>query len=697
MRKITIICILFCISALLFSYDAGAEELLNKGGISIWADLLSNDNENDVYHARGNVMVLWNGMILVADTVTLSETTKVAVAEGGVRLVKGGDVLYCDRITMNMETEKGEVINGKLFSRKSNFHIQGEKIEKVGEDQYWLDHGTFTVCDSEIPSWKFTADDMDVTLEGFAVGKNAVFYVKDIPLLYTPYMLFPVKRERQSGFLIPHFSNSRKKGFNFDIPYYWAISPSQEALIALDVQTKRGAGFSIDYNYLRPKESLGNSHGYFIYDFDKGKVRGNFSVQQQEWFPPSFALKSDINLVTNRNFYRDFVDTSGDYNRQILDSSISLTKNWQNYSLAGETRYVDDLDATSNDGTLQKLPDIGFTAIRQRINGIPLYFGLDSMFVNFYHEDGVRGQRLDLHPVAAVYLPISDGIDFSAWGGYRERLYNAYSGETGNGSRGIGVVDAGARVSASLERVYDSGWGSMRKLRHVLVPEVDYNFVEERGQDDLPFFDFNDRVLGKSMVSWSIINFLTGKFQEDDATPDYRDLLYLRLSQGYQMSGPAQDPITKTPRDQLAMVDEGRRLTDIRIEANLAPIKGLSIFTDSRYNTHRTQFSSAAAGFEMNDGKGDSASLSYRFAQEEVEYLEGKVGLAIAKPFYFNYSGRYSFDRAGFLEDSYALEYRHQCWSVQLRYTERPATRDHAFMITFTLAGIGPLGKYKAF
>jgi LPS-assembly protein len=145
------------------------------------------------------------------------------------------------------------------------------------------------------------------------------------------------------------------------------------------------------------------------------------------------------------------------------------------------------------------------------------------------------------------------------------------------------------------------------------------------------------------------------------------------------------------------MVDEGRRLTDIRVEANLTPVKGLSIFTDSRYNTHRTQFSSAAAGFDIDDGKGNSASLSYRFAQEEVKYLEGKVGLALAKPFYFNYSGRYSFDRSGFLEDSYALEYRHQCWSVQFRYTERPATRDHGFMITFTLAGIGPLGKYKAF
>ena len=697
MRNITITCILFCLSLLLFSNGAGAEELMNKGGISIWADLLSHDKENDAYHARGNVMVLWNGIILIADTVTLSEATSEAVAEGGVRLVKGGDVLHCDRITVNMMTEKGEVINGRLFSRKSNFHIEGEKIEKVGADEYRMERGTFTVCNGEVPSWKFTADDLTVTLDEFAVGRNAVFYIKDIPVLYTPYMLFPVKRERQSGFLFPHFGNSNKKGFNLNIPYYWAITPSQEALIALDVQSKRGAGFSLDYNYLRPRESLGNTHGYYIYDFNKEKGRGNFTYQQQEWFSPSFALKSDINLVADRDFLRDFADASGEYNRQILDSSVSLTKNWQNYSMAGELRYVDDLDAPSNSGTLQKLPNIGLTAIRQRINGIPLYLGVDSTFVNFYHDDGIRGQRLDLHPFAAAYLPIYDGMEFSAWGGYRERLYNAYGGETGNGSRGIGLIDAGARISASLERIYDSGWGAMTKFRHVLVPEVAYNFVEDKSQDTLPFFDFNDRVLGKSMVSWSIANYLTGKFQDDEGSPVYRDLLYLRLSQGYQISGLPRDPLTGTPRDQLAMVDEGRRFTDVRIEASITPSKEFSLFTDSRYNPYRTRFSTATAGFDLNDGKGDSASLSYRFAREEVEYMEGRLGVALVKPFVFNYAGRYSFDRGGFLESSYALEYRHQCWSVVFSYTDRPATQDRAFMINFILAGVGPLGKYKAF
>ncbi|HEY6073051.1 MAG TPA: LPS assembly protein LptD, partial [Anaerolineales bacterium] len=472
MRHIfSIATILILFSVFVLSRDAGAEEMVKNGGVTIWADLLTHDQDIGDFRAKGNVMVLWNGIILIADMVTLSDSRNEAVAEGGVRLVKGGDVLYCDRLAVNLITENGEVINGRLFSRKSNFHVEGERIEKIGPDEYRLEHGTFTVCDGENPSWKFSADDIDVTLEGFAVGKNALFHIKDVPVLYTPYMLFPVKRERQSGFLFPHLGNSNKKGFNFNIPFYWAISPSQEAVIGLDVQSKRGAGLSLDYNYLRPREGLGNAHGYYIYDFKRDKGRGNLTFQEQEWISTSFVLKSDVNLVADRDFFRDFAEASGEYNRQILDSSISLTKNWESFSLAGEFRYVDDLDAASNRNTLQKLPNIGFAAIRKKINGFPLYAGLDSSFVNFYHDDGIRGQRADFHPFMALYLPVTDGVDFSAWGGYRERLYNAYAGESGNGTHDMGLVDAGFTIAGSLTRIYESDLGALRRVRHTLVPE----------------------------------------------------------------------------------------------------------------------------------------------------------------------------------------------------------------------------------
>ncbi|HTP63841.1 MAG TPA: LPS assembly protein LptD [Geobacteraceae bacterium] len=714
MRLATAITLLMlCFSTCLFPVVATAEDMLESGGITIYADDVSYDKNNNTYHATGNVMILWKGSILIADKASLDEAENIAEASGKVRLIKGGDVLNCDLIRINTVTEEGEAINGKLFDRRSNFHISGERFVRLGPEKYRLDHGMFTVCNGDEPCWKFTADQLEVNMEDFATGNDAIFYIKDVPSFYTPYLLFPVQRERQSGFLMPRIGNSNLKGVNMDIPYYWAISPSQDATFDLDLETKRGAGIGVDYNYKRENDSLGKIFAYSIFDTTENKLRGNFVTKQQEWFSPSLVFKSDVNLVSDRTFFLDYSEENGVYNQQITDSSVSLTKNWQNNSLAGEVRYVDDLLALNNRETFQKLPNINFTAIRQKVLDTPLYLALDSSFTNYYREDGQKGPRIDLHPFAQIYLSTPAGLDLSAWGGYRERLYENY-GETTLDSttsgtqaiaqgienphfRSIGLFNAGASVSTSFTRIYETNWGSLTKVRHTIVPEVGYEYVEEKNQDNLPFYDYNDRVLGYQMADWSLTNYITGKFQQGDAAPTYRDIFYLRLSQKYEGSGTAKDPLTGTPRDLLPLVDPGNRFTDVRIEGNFSPVPEFSILTDSRYNTYDTRFSTIMAGFDLTDGKGNKIGASYNYAREIVEYMEGKLTVNLVKPFIFNYTGRISLDKRGFLESLFSLEYKQQCWSVILAYHERPIIGDHAFTINFTLAGLGPLGKIKAF
>ena len=99
--------------------------------------------------------------------------------------------------------------------------------------------------------------DLDMTVDEYGTAKDVVFYIKDVPVFYFPYVVFPVKRDRQSGFLFPRFGWSQKKGAEADLFYYWAISPSQEATIDLDVQSNRGVGTGLDYRYLRTRGSSG--------------------------------------------------------------------------------------------------------------------------------------------------------------------------------------------------------------------------------------------------------------------------------------------------------------------------------------------------------------------------------------------------------------------------------------------------------
>jgi LPS-assembly protein len=671
----------------LFTSAADAESPVQTGAISLSADNLIYEKSSDSYRARGNVHLEWDEAALSADSALLRHEDNTAEAEGRVVVTRGDNILHADRLSLNLETGKGEITDGYLFMKQGNFHFHGTKIEKVGDEDYLIEKGTFTICDGAVPSWKFSASNLDVTLGEYASGRNVLFYIKDIPVLYLPYMIFPLKRERQSGLLIPQFGTSSKKGINLNVPYYWVISPSQDATFNLDIQSKRGVGTGVDYRYIRKTGSEGNFRGYLIYDTNLDRMRGDLSEKHQEEFSPSITFKSDINYVSDRDFYRDYAEAFGKYNQKTVDSNVFLTKRWQGFSLTPELRFTQDLESPSNTATLQKLPLITFTGVKQRIGKTPLFFALDSNFTNFYREQGLKGQRVDLLPSVWYYFNPIKELEGAAWFGYRERGYNMYGGESDASYRQMGSFDAGASISSTLAKVYDIGWKDLPRVQHVMVPEVTYTYVPNENQNSLPFFDFNDRIVARNMVAYSLTNYLTGKFVNGDSPAVYRNLAYFRLSQEYDFSG--------SRRDLLTPYDELHQFSDVRIEAMISPAEHLSLTTDSRYNTYRTNFSLANVALNVADDKGNLVGAGYYFSRTQQEYVEGKVAISLLKPFVFHLNARYSVDGGALMESYYSLEYKRQCWSVIFSYGDRPGNRE--FFVNFVMAGLGSLGKVRAF
>ena len=653
----------------------------------IHADTLTYEKADDIYRAVGNVHLDWDDAKLVADKAFLQESENLAEAEGKAVLTSEGDILHGDKMTVHLDTGMGVVTNGDLFKKMGNFHLRGKIMEKVGPESYHVDKGTFTVCDAPVPSWKFSASDIDVYLGEYATAKNLLFYIRDVPVLYLPYMIFPVKRERQSGFLLPQAGTSSLGGFVLTIPYYWAISPSQDATFDLDIQSKRGVGTGVDYRYIGKAGTAGSFRSYLIYDTSKDKLRGSLSEKHQQEFSPSLFFRSDINYVSDKDFFSDYNEGFAAYNQRTTDSYVFLTKHWQQYLLTPELRFSQDLSAPSNVATMQKLPVLTFTGIEQRIGASPFYYSLDSNFTNFYREEGVHGQRIDLHPRLLAYAKPVAGLEGTLWGGYRHRFYNVYGGTGGDSFDDKGVLDGGARISSTLSRVYDTDWKSMPRLQHTIVPEVSYTYVQNANQDELPFFDYNDRIVHQNMIVYSVANYLTGKIVQGNTPPAYRDIAFLKLSQEFDFSG--------TRRDLLTPYDELRRFNDVRIEAQVSPVEHITLGTDTRYNTYRSNLSTTDLSANYNDGAGNSAGASYHFARTQYKYLESRLSVALVKPFVLSFAGRYSVDGGKFLESLTSLEYRHQCWSVILSYGDRPGNQQ--FYVNFVIAGIGQLGKIKAF
>jgi LPS-assembly protein len=674
--------IIILLLALLSAVPAGVrgEEI----PITVTADQMTSEGEGDSVIATGNVRITRDDTTLLADTVSFDRTEETAVAEGHVIMERRGDILRGDRVSLNFGTQRGLISHAFLEIKKGGVRVKGDEIEKTGDKEYTVSRGSLTMCEADPPAWRFSASDIDIG-ENFASGKHVIFSVADVPVFYFPYLIVPVSRERQSGFLLPRLGASSKKGFFLDIPYYFNINPSQEATAYLDIQTKRGAGVGVDYRYLRPNSGSGSANGYMIYDMSQDRFRGMLLEKHQEYFSPSFSLKSSIELTTDQDFFRDFGDASGDYNRQLLETNVFFTKNGEFWSLTPQIKYVYDLNAVNNTGTLQQLPTVSFTGIKRPLLD-PLFFSLDSDFTNFYREKGLQGQRLRIAPLLTLYASPSPLLDLSIWGGYRQAIYNTY-GAPDNGGTFYGTVTAGAAASSTLTRVYDVNRGSLERVRHVLIPELSYLFVDSFVTIPPSFFDYSDKLTNQNVLTWSVANYLTGRFRTADGTSEYRELLYLKLSQGYDFRQTGQDLLTPG-------VDT-RHFTDLRLETRITPLKNLSLQTDTRFNVYDVRVSSVDVETEYRGDDADTASFGYHYASNSWDYFEARFGVHLTRQILLHYTGRYVVPGSKFLENSVTLEYRHQCWGVAFSYLNRQ--NNSGFMVSFSLAGIGTIGKTKAY
>lgn len=674
------ILILFCLLFMMTSLCIAAESLPLSDNISIKADSLQQDSGNTRYTAKGKVIITWNGLVLNSDRAVYDLETKQLVATDNVIMVKGDDILTGNKFTLNVETGKSELEQGSLEVRKGNIHFTGEKISRDEQQNLQLTKTELTTCDLPDPSWKFAAEKLDVNLLGYAVGRNIIFYVKNVPVLYIPWIAFPVVRDRKTGLLFPKFGYSSKRGAQLTLPVYLVIAPNQDLQLDLDMQTKRGLGTGLQYRYAISRASEGTVGGYLIYDLKENSWRGQFAQKHTEIFSDSMNLRSTINLTTDRTFLSDFGEKSGDYNRQSNESSINFLKTWQNFAITNLVRYTDDLYGNNNKSTLQKLPEIGLAAVRQPIFKTPIFFDLDSSIANLYREAGVSGQRFSAFPRLTLPLNLPVGITTSLFAGVQMRGYTTdHDPEktVEHATDGYLLPDMGARASIPLQRVYDVQLGNLQKLKHEIIPEIQYHYTGTTDMSRIPLYDYDDRPVHQSDISWSLINHFGGRFRYNETT-EYRELVGLTLSQGYTVKGER--------RNLLTMVDDNKSLDDLNLESDAWVDKNLKLTFDSRYNVHENRITSAAPGVEFDTKRGTTLGASYRMARRKVEYGELRFSTKLINPWVLGYTSRYSFDRSGFLESVYTAEYIQKCWSVTFVFRDRPGNKTGT--VNFNLAGL---------
>lgn len=282
-------------------YGIVEEESVTKaeGPVDIEADELTYDRETQTYEGHGQVEVNRGDLSLKADHARVNMATKDLVAWGNVLLREGEDVIECQRLEVNLETQLGKIHQARLYLKDQNFHMIGGEVDKLGENHYRIRDGSFTTCDAKHPPWKFTAKEIEVkemALGGWGIAKGPLFYFEDIPILYFPWGIFPVRQERQSGFLMPGVGYSSTYGLGLKNGFYWAFAKNMDTTLYLDYLGDRGFKEALEYSYAFTKETKGQANVYFIDDQVLHKDRYAFFVEHEQKLHMIFISKG-ISIV----------------------------------------------------------------------------------------------------------------------------------------------------------------------------------------------------------------------------------------------------------------------------------------------------------------------------------------------------------------------------------------------------------------
>jgi len=657
---------------------AGGQPASRTEPVSLEADSLSYDGAISTYEASGNVVLRQGEVSLTADHLLLQSETQDVIAEGDVKVSQAGDELFGNRLHYNLTTARGSVLQGRVFLSEKNFHLAGAAVEKTAEATYHVDEGRFTTCDGEVPDWEFTASQVDLTLGRYATARHAWFRVHDVPLVYFPYLIFPVKSERESGFLMPSFGHSREKGVKTSLAWYQVISRNQDATLYLDYLSRKGLGTGLEYRYLLGRNNQGEARYYHVSGISATPDLYAFDWLHDGTLPGGVHLTADVHYADDRQFFQDFGEVAEDYNREKTLATVIAQRNWEKFNLAGHVRYLKDLE-TDNDNTLQKLPELSAAVPRYRLGSTPLYLGFESYATRFYSKAAEDGERLYLRPtVGAVFKP-GTWLEVSPEIALTQRFYSA-----GANDDEVSVPEYAATLSTRLQRVFALDRWGIDSLRHSIEPEISYIYVPGVAQEKLPLFDSIDRLPRQNRIEYALINRVTAKSTHSDGLPSYRELFKLRLSQSYDIA---------ESRDR--EVDDTEPFSALRIELDVKPTRQSFLAVDGRVAAHDAvvfKRLDVEAGFD--DGRGNRLKSGYHYRRElpsepglSADYLSAVVETSALRPIYLHLEERHDFQAGVNLETVVGLEYRARCWSVLLSFRDR--LEDQQVMLSFALAGLG--------
>ncbi|RZA09905.1 MAG: hypothetical protein EOP11_00075 [Proteobacteria bacterium] len=525
----------------------------------VTADRTLYHSREKFYEAFGHVVVSAKGQRLSCDYLWLDDNTKEIKARGNVLFVQGGTTIQAAELHFSLNTGFGSIFYGKVSN--DLYSLKGQLIRRVSENRFLTTEGEYTTCKDCAESWKLSARNVDLTIDGYAFMDNVFVKIKDVPTVFIPYLVVPVKTKRQSGFLFPRIGASRgNHGFIYVQPYYWAIDEHQDLTVGVGRYTSRGMRYELEHRYQSVDGSNGKLNVFHTRDrkfrdylISQGiNENGNRTaiIANNQWsVGKHLQVRWRIYETLDREYSLDFPEDIPGRQLPSLESNAVISTPYDNFFLSVEgKRYRNllyDRPVGFDGGTVQALPTVHFGIKPIEVLGpvMASFYGRYDRFTRTngsFHDSNNNGvydvgatnqdfireaDRFIFQPEISAPFRLGNFLSVGPSIQYNEINYNfsvpTAAGEIPNTS--TRYVQAKVELSATTERIFEYNSQRVSRLKHQLTPFLTFSNIPwiSNGKGDHPFNGQSGQLQSNP-----------GLFDQFDRVPYTNNTDFLRHPQG---------------------------------------------------------------------------------------------------------------------------------------------------------------------
>lgn len=629
------------------------------------ADRLEGKKDDQV-EATGNAILRKRGQSIRADRLLFFQKTNDLDAQGSVVVEQDGNTMSGPRLRLNLDTNVGEMEKPVFYLIENDGRGTADVMYFHDKLHYTLDKATYTTCPADNEDWLLKMRGLELDRDRqVGTAHHAWVEFMGLPILYSPWMDFPLNDQRKSGFLAPVFGGTTKGGSELTVPYYWNMAPNRDMTIAPRVMTKRGVLLNNEFRYLEPGYA-GELHlDVLPGDRVANRSRSRIGVLHSQALAPGVSGYLNLNSVSDDNYYRDLADSVSSTSQVNLlqEGVLGYSAGWWSAALRVQRYQTLQDPAAPITAPYKRLPQITVNA-QKGYSAASLAFAGE--YVDFSHPTMENAQRLVLNPSVsyplvsqpAFYLTPKVALHSTH---YSMGINNARTFTSSSRTLPILSLDGGV----ALERDWNL-FGS--DYLHTLEPRAFYVYVPYKNQDQLPNFD-------SAQADFSFTQMFTeNRFFGSDRVGDANHVtlaLTSRLLE--QANGTERLKVAvgerfsfRTPRVNFVAPTATTSKSDILVAVSGRVTDAWSLDSEFQVdpNQSHTQRYNIAARYLPEAGK--TLNFGYRFMRNTLRQVDVSGQWPLSSHWHAVGRWNYSLQDSRLLEAIAGLEYNQSCWTFRL-------------------------------